>query len=334
MLDQFTAFEHLDLGIGPGINVFIGANGTGKTHILKVAYAACEFHATEPITVGPPSWHLLDKINRVFLPSGNESKRLVKFPNENRQATIAVWRGDRKLKIFISGDADVDTSSEDSEWSTIKSAFIPAKEILSHAPGFRSLYKEREIHFEETHSDIVDRAFLPPLRKQESAARRITKLLEDAIGGKIKVEGEEFFVENGSGKIEFTLLAEGLRKLGLLWLLIRNGTLPSGAVLFWDEPEANLNPGLLTAVINALLQLQRTGVQILLATHEYAVMKELELLAEKSDDVRFHALYRNSTGELDCESSPQPFMLQHDPIGEALTSLYDRSIARSASSHR
>ena len=44
--------------------------------------------------------------------------------------------------------------------------------------------------------------------------------------------------------IEFTLLAEGLRKLGLLWLLIRNGSLKPGAVLFWDEPETNLNPKL------------------------------------------------------------------------------------------
>lgn len=80
------------------------------------------------------------------------------------------------------------------------------------------------------------------------------------------VEGEEFFVENGHGKIEFMLLAEGLRKLGLVWLLVRNGSLPSGSVLLWDEPEANLNPGLLTVVVDVLLRLQRSGVQVLIAT--------------------------------------------------------------------
>ena len=170
VLERFTAFEQLDLKLGPGINVFIGANGTGKTHLLKVAYAACEFKTTN--------------IDYVMGPEG---------------------------------------------------------------PFYH--------------------AYLPPLRRQKNAAfRGIEKRLESAIGGRVAVEGEEFFIENGNGKVEFTLLAEGLRKLGLLWLLVRNGSLPNGSVLFWDEPEANLNPGLLTVVVDVLLQLQRSGVQILIAT--------------------------------------------------------------------
>ena len=44
-LENFTAFESLDLELSPGINVFVGANGTGKTHILKVCYAACDVSA-------------------------------------------------------------------------------------------------------------------------------------------------------------------------------------------------------------------------------------------------------------------------------------------------
>ena len=335
VLDRFTAFEHLDLELGPGINVFVGANGTGKTHLLKVAYAACEYNITKPNPAVPPEWYVIDKLHRVFLPSRNDSQRLIRYPSEGRQATVAVWRGNRRVELSVSNDVGAAIVVDDIEWSPIKSAFIPANEVLSHAPGLRSLYKEGEIHFEETHVDILDRAFLPPLRNQGGdAGRRIEELLEDAIGGRVTVEGEEFFVKNGSREIEFMLLAEGLRKLGLLWLLIRNGTLPSDSMLCWDEPEANLNPGLLTVVVDALLQLQRTGVQVLLATHEYAVLKELELLAEDSDNVRFHALYRDSTGELACESSSQPFMLQHDPIGESYRLLYDRVIERAASGGR
>lgn len=335
VIDRFTAFEHLDMALDPGINVFVGANGTGKTHLLKVAYTACEYYTTKPNTAAPPEWHVADKLHRVFLPSRNDLQRLVKYPHGERQSIISVWRGNQKLEIELSNEAGHGVSLDCYDWSTIKSAFIPAKEILSHAPGFRSLYKEREIHFEEIHLDILDRAFLPPLRNQRSdTRRRIEKTLEDAIGGRVTIEGEEFFVKNGSREIEFMLLAEGLRKLGLLWLLIRNGTLPSDSVLFWDEPEANLNPGLLTVVIDALLQLQRTGVQVLLATHEYAVLKELELLTEEGDNVRFHALYRDSTGELSCESSSRAFSLQHDPIGESYRSLYDRVIEHSASGDR
>ena len=41
-LDNFTAFDTLDLALSPGINVIVGANGTGKTHLMKVAYASCD----------------------------------------------------------------------------------------------------------------------------------------------------------------------------------------------------------------------------------------------------------------------------------------------------
>ena len=41
-LKNFTAFDELDLELSPGINVLVGANGTGKTHLMKVCYAACE----------------------------------------------------------------------------------------------------------------------------------------------------------------------------------------------------------------------------------------------------------------------------------------------------
>ena len=42
-LEGFTAFARLELELNPGINVFLGSNGTGKTHLLKVAYTACEY---------------------------------------------------------------------------------------------------------------------------------------------------------------------------------------------------------------------------------------------------------------------------------------------------
>ena len=46
-LNQFTAFRRLELEASPGINIFIGANSTGKTHLLKVIYAACDITRTK-----------------------------------------------------------------------------------------------------------------------------------------------------------------------------------------------------------------------------------------------------------------------------------------------
>ena len=38
-LQNFTAFGDVAFEFVPGINVFIGTNGTGKTHLLKVLYS-------------------------------------------------------------------------------------------------------------------------------------------------------------------------------------------------------------------------------------------------------------------------------------------------------
>ena len=37
-LRNFTVFEDADFEFGPGLNVLVGANGTGKSHVLKVGY--------------------------------------------------------------------------------------------------------------------------------------------------------------------------------------------------------------------------------------------------------------------------------------------------------
>ncbi|MEK7257758.1 MAG: AAA family ATPase, partial [Bacteroidota bacterium] len=37
-LENFTCFGKVGMDFSPGINVFIGENGTGKTHLLKVLY--------------------------------------------------------------------------------------------------------------------------------------------------------------------------------------------------------------------------------------------------------------------------------------------------------
>ena len=139
-----------------------------------------------------------------------------------------------------------------------------------------------------------------------------------------------FCVGSELGDIEFTLLAEGMRKLGLLWLLIRNGSLRKGSVLFWDEPETNLNPKMYGVVIEVLLELQRSGVQIFLATHDYGILKELELRMREGDEVEFHSLYHDEdTGEIACNSSRRYLDIHPNAIEEAFEGIYDRQIERS-----
>ncbi|MEM6454046.1 MAG: AAA family ATPase [Acidobacteriota bacterium] len=187
------------------------------------------------------------------------------------------------------------------------------------------------MHFESIYADIIKRAFLPVLRGTPDAARKaLLSVLQESMDGKVVQKDEMFFLKNRRGELEFTLLAEGLRKLGLLWLLIQNGTLTRGAVLFWDEPEANLNPRLFSTIVGILVALQRQGVQIFVSTHDYAILKEFELAAAPEDAIAYHALYRESDADgVQIETTDKPFRLDHSPIMDAMTSLYDREIEKS-----
>ena len=329
-LKKFTAFEDFDLELSSGINVLVGANGTGKTHLMKVCYAACEVSKTgESFT---------DKLVRVFLPSRRSHRRLVKRQKGGAEAFIEVSRGNQSLETSFSSRAPIPRHSDiqqNRRWhdSRIESVYIPVKEMLTNAPGFRSLYANREIHFEEVYSDILDRAFLPAPRQRSSTFRTLLRELQEAIGGRVSVRNEEFFLNaKKGGTIEFSLLAEGFRKLGLLWLLIRNETLLEGSVLLWDEPETNLNPKLYRLLMKVLLELQRNGVQILLATHDYVILKELDLQKISSDKVAFHSLHHSEKdGELVCRTSNDFIGIHPNAIAEAFSDVYDRVVERSLS---
>ena len=221
----------------------------------------------------------------------------------------------------------------------IKSAYIPPKDMLANAPGFRSLYAESAIHFEEIYRDILDKAYFPPiLGKPDSDRRKLLGILNEAMRGRVYAEGEEFFHNSTQGKIELSLLAEGLRKIGLLSLLVRNGTLGSRGVLFWDEPETNLNPKLFKPVIAFLLELQRLGSQIFIATHDYVILKEFDLQKKPDDDVVYHSFYREDSGkrrgEISVHSTDRYLGIHPNAISDTFDDLYDREVERSLTEFR
>lgn len=120
-----------------------------------------------------------------------------------------------------------------------------------------------------------------------------------------------------------------MRKLALLWVLIQNGTLQGGSALFWDEPEANLNPKVMGTLVEILLELRRLGVQIFISTHDYVLLKEFDLQAKLSDEVRFHALFRDAEGGLQHAAAKTLSGVDHNAIAETFSDLYDREVRRS-----
>lgn len=325
--ERFTAFEKLTLELSPGINVFIGANGTGKTHLMKVAYAACDLTKTK--------MSFAEKLNRVFLPSGRAIGRLVKRQKVSAKGSVEVHRANLKIRASFSNHTEKPESATvvgQTDWMAqpMESVFIPVKEMLSNGPGFRSLYAQREIHFEEIYSDILDRAYRPALRGPADKARKaLLGRLQRAIDGKVIVAKDEFFLKNRQGNLEFTLLAEGIRKLGLLWTLIQNGTLQNGSVLFWDEPETNLNPRMFGTLMQIMLDLQRAGVQVFMATHDYVILKELDLRKNDTDKIVYHSLFHDDNGVVQCRQASRYLDIDPNAIAQTFSDLYDREVRRS-----
>ena len=332
-LRNFTAFESLDVELSPRINVFAGENGTGKTHLLKVLYAAAD--------ASNEGQAFNDKIAAVFMPDDGAIGRLVRRRRDVSSAKVEAFRSDTALKMRFdrkARKADDALVDGESKWKLepTECAYIPVKEMLAHAPGFRSLYEKREIRFEQTYADIIDRAYLPALRETTDIDRKLLlNRLRTRIGGRIIQRDQTFYLRGADGTLEFPLVAEGLRKLALLWLLIQNGTLTAGSMLFWDEPEANLNPKLIRPVIDILLELARLHVQIFMATHSYFVLKELDVDirsgkrdTRSKENILFHGLYRESkTGKIMLGSVPNYLDLPQNAIADTFGKLYERDVA-------
>jgi predicted ATPase len=110
--------------------------------------------------------------------------------------------------------------------------------------------------------------------------QRIQKLL----GGDLKLDNGDLLFERADGShLESQLLAEGHRKLAMLMYLLRYGVIERGSTLFWDEPEANLNPAAVKLLAEALFVLAGQGVQVILATHSLFLLREFEILQLKSN---------------------------------------------------
>lgn len=73
-------------------------------------------------------------------------------------------------------------------------------------------------------------------------------------------------IKNNGMKLEFFLEAWGSRKFGLLWRLLRKGLIEKDTILFWDEPEANINPELMSVLVEIIFELEKNGIQIFIAT--------------------------------------------------------------------
>ncbi|MDM8515147.1 AAA family ATPase [Desulfobacterales bacterium HSG16] len=334
-LTNFTAFKSLDLKCSKGINIFIGANSTGKSHLLKLMYALCSANKQVNAQIDEnPARILADKLKGVFKPEG----KIGRLCHNNAQKSIvqADFTGARAIEFAFSIDLDEILVINDLDYLAYDQipVFITPKEMLSSFPGFSSLYLQREITIDETYFDLCQALEMPKLRdKPDKVTDHLIDCIKAACGGEfLLIKQQRFYYKPNKGiMLEAELSAEGFRKLGMLQRLLQNGRISPGksGPLFWDEPEANLNPKLVKTIVTILIELSRSGHQIFLATHDYVLLKWFDLLMQPDDNITFHALYQNDEGRIELNSTDDYLKICPNAIDDAYAELVDQEIAHS-----
>ena len=298
-LKNFTVFADANFEFIKGVNVLVGANGTGKSHVLKSGYAVeAVREEIKNIDFTPETAHFkreTEWTTRLFyeLPDVFQTnlKQLVSFnalqknlsveveflTSHSKSEAVAFEVNHELDSIRIMGGGELVSE----KIKAVSPVFIPAKDILTLSwilPGAEQIV----IPIEKNYMDLLGQIRLLPLRNPESAEAILA--LTDIIGGEIKAEGDTYFLIDKTGRrISISMIAEGIRKFGTLQKLLANGSLTSNNTLFWDEPEANLNPLLLRKLAAILAELARQGFQIILATHSMGLLKEFHILSRQKD---------------------------------------------------
>jgi energy-coupling factor transporter ATP-binding protein EcfA2 len=305
---QFTVFAKADLTCGRNLNVFVGENGAGKTHLLKLAYSVLATSAEEgrkPNAGAPTKAGLQptlgEKLVNVFRPES--LGRLASRQRGHTRCDVTMKFENKKLDLSFGfatrSKGDVQLEAIPKEWSDIAPAYLPTRELLTIYPGFIPIYENHYLEFEETWRDTCLLLGAPLKRGvKEARVKELLAPLEEAMGGSIELDKNgRFYLSNEQGRMEMPLVAEGLRKLGMLARLIATGALLDKGCLFWDEPEANLNPRMIKRVAKTIVDLSRSGIQVFLATHSLFLLRELEILLKETPvDVRFFGLHLTEEG--------------------------------------
>lgn len=301
-LKNFTVFrDEVTIPFCSGINVVIGANGTGKSHVLKMIYSVLKANEEKGSEQSTPALQfdarIAAKLAGVFKPDEGGINRLVSRQAGKASAEITLTTAEGSAGFKITGKNNL-INPTNSLGTGERSIFLPSREALAMYEGFVQAYDNRELAFDETYRDLCVSLSGTQLRgPREKNAKKLIEPLEKLIGGYVRLRGNRFYVIlDDGGEIEAHLVAEGWRKLGSVAQLVMNGSLMQNGFLFWDEPEANLNPRAVKTVVEMLTHLAMQGVQIFISSHDYLLTNELSLLveygAENRPEIQFIGLSR------------------------------------------
>ncbi len=368
-LKNFIAFADLCINFSPGINIVIGENGTGKTQLLK-AILALSGPAAHGEQAGEQLARKLCRLYHPLSNQVGELRRSGVRGEAQLSATFASGQEIAAQFSGSATAAKVSTSTNEVAAPALfiptKEVLSLVRGLTAeqpHLPTIERIFDDGYLDLanalvKEGVNDLNAKVQLNP--KFGSIVPRLTNL----IGGQYLLENGRFvfepgryvekdaatrskaqhaqmyqdstewkFVPGSKQRLSSGMTAEGFRKIGVLQRLLGNGSLNPGASgpLLWDEPESNLNPKLMKDLVLALLELARNGQQIILATHDYVLLKWFDLLMDKGkgDQVRFHVLSRNAdSGQVRRDSMDDYRAIEPNAIADTFNELTKEQVAR------
>ncbi len=271
-LYNFTAFANISLDFTSGINIFIGENGTGKTHIMKALYA---WQLARHLAAYSSTGDYANIFTRTY---GVKELQLL-YRNKTKTASVSGNYGDANWQIGLQNGIAVDNGIRP---NTPRPVFIPAMEMMAHARNMNGILRDYA-DFDRTYFDFLSMVTATPSTSFKHDLILDLKGLSELYSGDTEWNEEDqmFYLQDKNRRLPYALVAEGIRKVTGLTRLIENNWLSHGGVLFWDEPEVNLNPRWMGEIIEVLVMLALQKIQIFVATHNYVIIKQLELSLRK-----------------------------------------------------
>ena len=367
-LKNFTAFADLSIEFSPGVNIVIGENGTGKTQLLKAILALSWPEAIGDHAGGELArklcrlYHPLGGQVGELRRGGQRGEAMLSASFASGRDVTAQFRG-TATEVKVSASAGGPAAP--AIFIPTKEVLSLVRGLTADQPDqatidriFDDGYLDLARHLiKEGVDDLDAKVQLDP--RFDSIVPRLANL----IGGRYDLREGRFcfqagaYVEKPSESSAATkapqafqesvrkfvptkmpllssgMTAEGFRKIGVLQRLLSNGSLNPGTTgpLLWDEPESNLNPKLMKDLVSALLELARNGQQVILATHDYVLLKWFDLLMDKGkgDQVVFHRLYRAEGSDVvQRESQADYNIVGRSAISNTFAELYDEDVKR------
>jgi len=211
-LKNFTVFSDLRIDFSPKINVIIGENGTGKTHLLKAAYGLC---AGAPLFKNKPDTSkdeleaaLTAKLLRLFMPLDNKLSKMRRQGSVDQTYLSAAFAQERKVSATFSNKSKVLSVKDRTNYEQYlaEAVFIPTKEVLSLVKGMTDRTHDQktvELIFDDGYVSLANALLQPGHGDLDSKINLDPRLnsiipkLVDLIGGRYQWENGGFCFQPG-----------------------------------------------------------------------------------------------------------------------------------------